>query len=295
MLHLSTVGPGDDFFEMGGNSLIVAAAVTRLNKRLGIDLPLRALFEAPTPAEMAELIDGIRGDQEHAPARETAPLIPDWVVPLQREGTNRPVFVFPAGHGGLRALTHEAQVAALVGRDHPFWGLRREHPQILQARQIGIPAVATAYVRQMRTIQETGPFLLYAACAGGYLAWEAAKQLLAAGQKIAGILFYEVFLRPDFDALLKGLTPAHVTPQWSLSLYYRPQPLPVDLTLLMTEEWHSRRWSEPWRDVARGNLETIVMRDDASGVQDGAGRRQLMLAGYIRDWLATTDARVKGA
>src|SRR3954451_20949830 len=56
VLNLNAVGPDDDFFELGGNSLIVATAVARLGERLGIDLPMRALFEAPTPIEMAELV-----------------------------------------------------------------------------------------------------------------------------------------------------------------------------------------------------------------------------------------------
>ena len=104
-------GHDDDFFELGGNSLIVAAAVARLGERLGIDLPMRALFEAPTPIEMAELVTELPGEHERDPSFRMTPTLSDWVIPLQGEGSGRPVFVFPAGHGGLAALAYEAKVA----------------------------------------------------------------------------------------------------------------------------------------------------------------------------------------
>jgi len=290
VLNRDAVGPHDDFFELGGNSLIVAAAVARLGERLGIDLPMRALFEAPTPIEMAELVTELPGEQELDPSFGMTPALPDWAIPLQGEGAGRPVFVFPAGHGDVPALAYEAQVAVLASRTHPFWGFRREHPHLEEARQAGIPALVAEYVGQMRAIQSQGPYLLYASCAGGYLAWEAARQLLAAGESVTSILFYEVFLRPDFDELLHGHTPAHISPSWALSLYYRPQPLPVDLTILETDEWRARRWSEPWQRVAVKGCEMIRIPSDAQGFQDVAAKRRATLADQVRVWIEKTEA-----
>ena len=211
---------------------------------------------------------------------------------MQRAGTGRPVFVFPPGHGGLGALTYESYVAALVGRQHPFWGFRREHPDIERARHSGIPAVGAEYVRQIQALQEQGPYLLYGTCGGGYLAWEVAKQLLAAGERVAGILFNDVFLRRDFDRLVDGFTPAHISPRWGLDLYYRPQALPVDLTLLVSEHWRAMGWSESWQRVVLGKVETVVIRVDTSESQDGLARRMAALAEHIRDWIAKSEARV---
>jgi acyl carrier protein len=293
ILGLDAVDPHDDFFELGGNSLIVATAVARLGERLGIDLPMRALFEAPTPVEMAELIAELPSEHERDRSIEAISTVSDWVIPLQREGSGRPVFVFPAGHGDLRALAYEAQVAALASRTNPFWGFRREHPYLVEARQAGIPVLVAEYVRQMRAIQNTGPYLLYASCAGGYLAWEAARQLLAAGESIAGLLFYEVFLRHDFDALLTGHTPAHISPWWDLSFYYRPQPLPVDLIVLETAEWRARGWSEPWRRVVGRSFEMILIPSGASDTQDVSTRRRETLAEQLRVWIDKAEAGVQ--
>jgi hypothetical protein len=294
VLGLDAVGPEDDFFEIGGHSLIVAPAVARLNERLGMNLTMRAVFAAPTPVEMAELITE-RRQRDAGSAGAVTPFFPDWVVPLQREGAGRPVFVFPAGHNETAALTLEARIAAHVGRERPFWGFRREDPELERAGQDGIAMVAAEYVKQMQAIQGSGPFLLYANCAGGYFAWETARQLLASGDRVAGLLFFEVPLRSDFDSLMPGLTPANVSLPRDLSRHFRPQPLPVDLTHLVTAEWQRWRWWEPWQRVVRGSAETVVIPDHSTGIVDFRAKRDAMIAERIRTWIAQAEARAGGA
>jgi acyl carrier protein len=53
VLGIQDVGPDDDFFELGGDSLVATQLVARLREELGIAVPLLALFENPTPAELA--------------------------------------------------------------------------------------------------------------------------------------------------------------------------------------------------------------------------------------------------
>ena len=277
VLGLPDFGPHDDFFEWGGHSLMVAAAVARLGERLGLDLPLRALFEAPTPAELAELIAELRAGQELGAADGFTPFVPDWVVPLQAEGTGRPVFVFPAGHHELTALAIEARVAGHVGRDHPFWGFGREHAQLEQARATGIAALAAAYVAQIRAIQPEGPYLLYGNCAGGYPAWEAARQMLAEGDQVGGVLFFEVPLRADLT---------------SPSRDYQAPPLPVALTHIMTGMWHDRGWGAPWHEVALGASEDVIIPGETERAFE---RRDERVAQHVRDWIETSEARLRGA
>lgn len=224
-----------------------------------------------------------------APLRETGrdpagitPVLPDWVVPLQPLGAGTPVFVFPTGHHEAGALATDARIAALVGQRHPFWGLRRDDPHFARVRAEGVPAMVTPWVEQMRAIRGAGPFLLFGNCAGGYFAWETARQLLAAGDEIAGMLFYEVPLRSDIDTA----SPRRLTD------LYRPEPLPVGLTLLMTGFWAERGWSDPWRRVALGAVETVVIAGETEG---GPADREARIARYVRAWIEQAEARVRGA
>ncbi|HVT15951.1 MAG TPA: non-ribosomal peptide synthase/polyketide synthase [Thermoanaerobaculia bacterium] len=70
LLGRDGVGAGDDFFALGGHSLLATRAVARISALLGVDLPVSALFSAPTPASLAELIAGA------SPAAAAPPIAP---------------------------------------------------------------------------------------------------------------------------------------------------------------------------------------------------------------------------
>ncbi|BAZ50358.1 amino acid adenylation [Nostoc sp. NIES-4103] len=56
ILNLEKVGIYDNFFEFGGHSLLAIQVISRLNKAFKIELPIRSLFDAPTVAELVEII-----------------------------------------------------------------------------------------------------------------------------------------------------------------------------------------------------------------------------------------------
>jgi acyl carrier protein len=55
LLGVDTVGPQDNFFELGGNSMLAGEVVTRLRATLGIDMPLKFLFESETLDDLVRL------------------------------------------------------------------------------------------------------------------------------------------------------------------------------------------------------------------------------------------------
>ena len=97
ILGNARLGPDDHFFEAGGHSLAALRWLAEVRRVLGVDVPLRALFESPTPAALARVVEVERARGPR----------PDWnsLTPLHRGQPDRPgLFVFAGGNGGDREL-----------------------------------------------------------------------------------------------------------------------------------------------------------------------------------------------
>jgi amino acid adenylation domain-containing protein len=160
VLGLERVGALDDFFDLGGSSFDVQEAILLLEEAFGREPDTADLLAAPTPCALAARMTG--------PAPGTGSLL----LPL-RSGNHPPVFFVPAPHGASSALL--ARLARRVPRGRPFL--------LFHPGETGGNVVETA-LEAIRTAQPGGPYAVLGECAGGILAWEIARRLSAAGERI---------------------------------------------------------------------------------------------------------------
>jgi len=168
VLNLDCVGANDDFFDLGGSSLLAAAAVTTLADLFGDGIRIVDLLEAPTPAALAA----------RALAGPSAAL--GTLVSLQRGGDRRPVFLVPGGAGEGPDLLVSVRIARRVGAEFPFFGFRSD-----PAPDLPVEDLAERYVREMRALEPNGPYILIGECVGGILALAMARRLCEEGQRVA--------------------------------------------------------------------------------------------------------------
>jgi amino acid adenylation domain-containing protein/non-ribosomal peptide synthase protein (TIGR01720 family) len=172
LFRVRPLGVADDFFEIGGHSILALRLMSRVAREFGRELPLAALFERPTVEKLAALL------RQHAPARPSSPL-----VPIQPEGAWPPFFcVHPSGGNVL--CYHELSRA--LGADYPFHGLQ-DPPDFEGTRRHSedIAEMAAGYVEVLRGARPGGPYLLGGYSFGGVVAFEMASQLRRQGQEVA--------------------------------------------------------------------------------------------------------------
>jgi len=202
LLGVSDLGAMDDFFELGGNSLIAVRFFTRVRRDFDISLPLSSLFQAPTIRQLAAVMvaegyvapeAGRDEDDANKPAiskptvegakasvnqAEAAAMLPPLLIRPGRGAT--PVFFV---HDGLGEVLLYRSLALLLDPDHPVYGLEPEQSEG-RFLHTTITDMAKAKVVRIQTVQPSGPYLLAGLCAGGVIAFEVARQLEDLGESV---------------------------------------------------------------------------------------------------------------
>lgn len=172
-LGSADLGVEDNFFDVGGHSLLAARLVAQVERQLGVWLPLSAMLETgATVRGMARLI-------ERAGAAPTAGEVdPDIARPL--------FLVFPHDWGQL-ALRH---FAGVLGPDRPVVPLVIERDGWRYDPSRSVEELAEPIMRTICQTQPHGPYAVAGYSLGGVLAYEVANQLQAADQEVewVGIL-----------------------------------------------------------------------------------------------------------
>lgn len=189
LLGVEEVGLEDDFFALGGHSLIGVRLIVKIKKTYRVDLELSMLFEARTVRALADLIR----KSTHTLTLESKA----WstLVPIQRGGSRTPLFCIHAV-GGDVLFYH--QLAKELGHDQPFYAFRSALLSTSEPRDTTVEELASIYLKELRAFYPEGPYLLGGLSFGGLVAYEMAQQLYAQGVE-PGLLVL-------FDTLVPGST-----------------------------------------------------------------------------------------
>ena len=181
VLGVERVGIHDNFFAMGGHSLLTLQVLDRAH-RAGIDLAPQDMFNHQTIGELVAAVASKTADSE-----ETR-----WssLVPLQPGGSRRPLFLVHTTPGdilGYGNLVHH------LGPDQPCYGLQSLGLHDPEQAHGSIEEMAAYYVDLILSVQPEGPYVLGGWCYGGIVAVEMARLLMAKGHEIGLLALIETW------------------------------------------------------------------------------------------------------
>lgn len=180
VLSLKNIGVTDDFFELGGDSLVAVSLFVEIENRFSSSLSLSALLGAPTISKLAEIV----GQDSQAKGWQ-------YLVPIQDQGGRPPLFCIHAAGGNVlfyRDLANE------LGPQQPVYGLQaRGVANKKETAHDRVEDMAHDYLCEIRELQPNGPYRLCGSSFGGLVAFEAARQLRQSGEDIEILALFDTY------------------------------------------------------------------------------------------------------
>jgi nonribosomal peptide synthetase DhbF len=278
----ATIDVEDDFFDLGGHSLIATAVIAEMNKTIQPIWQVKDLFITPT----------IRGLAKKSPqqGRYELPL----VFPVQTRGRKQPFFliagVYADEYYGEQAQQeyergfsrYFSNIVSVIGRERPVYGLRARGMFKGETVHSSIFRMAEEYIREIKRISPQGPYLIGGECLGGNLAYEVARQMTAAGDQVSMVVLMDTrmpsikfqftysmnYLVRVLAKMLRGervRLGARNSKYAGKLLRYRIRQYDGPVLLLVNEDWNQRRPMLEWTrrhtpglvlEVVKGNHST---------------------------------------
>jgi thioesterase domain-containing protein/acyl carrier protein len=173
VLAISNISIHDNFFELGGHSLLAIRLMSQIQQYFHINLPLSALFQNPTVEGLGIMVTADPSETIWSP-----------LVPIKPQGILPPFFCVPGGGGNVLYFNDLAQ---LLDRDQPFYGLQAHGLDGETEPLTSVEEIASHYIKSIKTVQPTGPYFLGGHSFGGKVAFEMSQQLKQQGENVAMI------------------------------------------------------------------------------------------------------------
>ena len=183
VLGRSPIGLDDDFFELGGDSILAIALMAEIERVLGHDLPMTTIYDAPTAKDLAALI------------AEQARPVSSCLVLLKPGLAGSPLFI---AHGLGGSVMELRQLANAIGTDRPIYGIEARGLDGNSEPFDNIEEMARFYVDAIRQIQPNGPYLLAGFSFGGLVALEMAQSFSAIGEEVGFLALLDSFPHTRF-------------------------------------------------------------------------------------------------
>lgn len=232
VLGLERVGVNQNFFDAGGSSLQAALLTSRLSDELEVNVPTALIFDLADISEVALRLAELHPDlmaqrfgqaavakqlEAHSVSRRPngSSGWHDLLAPLQPQGTARPLFmVHPPG--GI--VTCYRELAQEMGGEQPFFAIRSRGLYGSEDLPDSLEQMAADYVQAIQSVQTSGPYLLGGWSLGGLVAYEVARQLIDAGERVERMLLLDTTIPEGATSLVPKSEQVNVGLEYGIDL-----------------------------------------------------------------------------
>lgn len=179
LLGLEQVSIEANFFELGGHSLAAVRLMAGIAKHLNVQLPLVTLFNHPTIEALAAKI---------ATHTDTANATQVLIALNQGKPEHAPIFCAP-GAGGSPFVYYDLAKQL----DLPFYAFQAHGADGQGEPLPTVEEMASAYIDELRRVQPKGAYRIAGYSFGGRVAYEMARQLVAAGEEVSQLIIFDAF------------------------------------------------------------------------------------------------------
>lgn len=181
LLNIDEIGIQEDFFELGGDSLLAAILLANIEAEFAVSLPLNLIVEKRTIEQFAEFLD----------RKPNSSRTFQYLVPIQTEGRRPSLFCIHAVDGDILSYR---KLAAHLGNEQPVYGLWFNRQASGLQHPVQISALARCYIQEIQTVQPKGPYFIAGHSLGGLIAYEICRQLQTQNQEVALLAMFDTWL-----------------------------------------------------------------------------------------------------
>lgn len=171
LLSIDQVGIDDNFFDLGGNSLIAVKMMVQIERKTGERLPISSLIEAPSIRKLAGTIDRSNYTEK-------------WkcLVPIKPTGSKTKLYIV---HGGGMNVLSFYNLVEFMDPEQPVFGLQAKGLDGITTPSDTVEDIARDYIKEIIEHNPNGPYALSGYSSGGIVAMEMANQLKAMGRTVS--------------------------------------------------------------------------------------------------------------
>ena len=207
-----SIGEKDNFYDLGGHSVLATQLLASLNKTFGIEIGLRPLLTAPTPANSITLVEEAlalkKPLETQTPSHKEKKVLP-MLFPVQKgDPLKKPLFMVAGMY--FNRYDHKSEedgqkkyeedyfryfstLVKNIGPQQAIYGFRPKGIFLYEKAHKNVHEMASAYIQAIKTIQPEGPYLIGGECIGGVIALEMAQQLQKTGEKVKHLILLDTF------------------------------------------------------------------------------------------------------